>query len=115
MSNELKFFHLAIRETDFADSALGVADKAAVKVYGAIGQGANTRDKYIRAGLSYVENFEESAEQAIEDLMQNEVVDNEVVLEIRGLIDQAKDVSLVELFDLLTADWDQMHGDEEAV
>ena len=108
-----KFFRLAVRETDLPDRAFGVADEAAAKVFGAIWQVANTRDQFIRAGLSYVEDFEESAEQSIEDLMQNEVVDEEVVQEIRSLIEEAKDVSFSGLFDLLAADWDERHDEAD--
>lgn len=87
-------------------------DEAAGKVFGAIGMHSDDCDSFIKAGVAFLNGFKDSADQAIEDIKQNEFVDEELIAKIELLIDEVKEVD-VEIFkQLLKEDWEERHEDE---
>jgi hypothetical protein len=109
MSYATKFFNIAIRESNLPNGGRRAAELAEIRVMGAIGLIANTRDEFIREGLDYVENFKDTADTAIEDIEQEPDHNPEIVRKIRTLTKESANVSFVKLFDLLSSDWDERH------
>jgi hypothetical protein len=118
MSLANKFFWMAVRESNCPDFN-NVEERAAIAVSGCIGQSsdATTRDGFIRAGLNYVELFDEVADQAIQNEDARATYDGKgdraLTRYLKQLKKEARSVSIVELFDLLAQDWDERHAEAE--
>ena len=111
-----QFFLLAIRESDCPDRARGLNDLASIAVMGAIGQGAGTRDEFIRGGFSFLDGFSESVKVNSEVLLENACDDpqkrreaKEIIAILKGWEKGVKSISLADYFLSLASDWDQRH------
>ncbi|MDP1613784.1 MAG: hypothetical protein Q8M11_22205 [Sulfuritalea sp.] len=121
MSNEQKFLRLAVAETIIPDrsDSKGCAEAA---VIGAIEQNlvADTRDCFIKAGLAYIDLFDEYADTAIEAERDRDTfrdgersASRQVILELRQLKKDSRLVRPDEFFEALAADWDERHEDDK--
>lgn len=121
MSNEQKFLRLAVAETIIPDcsNSKGCAEAA---VIGAIEQNlvADTRDCFIKAGLAYLDCFDEYADTAIETGRDRDTfrdgersASRQVILELRQLKKDSRLVRPDGFFEALAADWDERHEDDK--
>ena len=111
-----QFFLLATRESDCPDRARGLDDLASIAVMGAIGQGADTRDEFIRGGFSFLDGFSASVKVNSEVLLENACDDpqkrreaKEIIAIFKGWEKDVKTISLADYFQCLASDWDERH------
>lgn len=107
-----KFVRLAVREDESPDRAGGVQELAACRCIGAIAQVANNRDDFVKAGLIFLDGFEEMAQEAIDDLSHDDG-NKEIILEIKGLIAEASEVNRNEFRACLAEAWGNSHDEED--
>lgn len=70
---------------------------------------SETRDGFIKAGFAYLQNFDQVADSAIEELEQDETSRRGVIQEIRELQERVTDVEQDEFLQLLADDWDERY------
>lgn len=118
-----KFLDFATREIACIDSD-DIRDRVAGALAGAIEQNlaAHTRDCFIKAGLVYLDLFDQYADQAIEHERcraegrsggkRRDGATQRVISEIRQLKTESLRVRPSEFFEALAADWDERHQDD---
>lgn len=124
MTHEHKFIGIAVRESNFPNTARGAVDAAEIRVMGGIAQNFNmpfTRDDYIKAGLVFLDEFAQTGKQEIALLaeeLETEKGDDEardeclreVICEIYNLIRETSEIDRNEFAELVGEDYDAQYG-----